>query len=87
MHTPRKHNSSADAAANRALDCGTYEEVYAQEVIRFSEEAVEDPEVGLLFSFDGASRGNPGIAAHGNFVRGGADGKMAASLRKACCLQ
>ena len=68
MHTPRKDNSAADAAANKALDDGDFEQTFEEEVHRFSHALLEDSgyPTGVMFSFDGASRGNPGAAAYGN---------------------
>ena len=68
VHTPRRDNAAADAAANRALDQGTFEEVYASEQAKLVEALATDGErhLGLVFSFDGASRRNPGAAAEGN---------------------
>ena len=67
-HTPRKDNSAADAAANRALDGGSFEDFSSEEVQNFISALVQDGQgrTGLMFSFDGASRGNPGKASHGN---------------------
>ena len=69
IHTPRGDNSAADAAANRALDEGDFWNVYPEEVHSFCQylhQHRQDQNIGLLFSFDGASRGNPGAASPGN---------------------
>ena len=66
IHTPRKDNKAADAAANKALDDGCFEDVFAEGLEGFCNSALRTSEVGLLFSFDGASRSNPGKASHGN---------------------
>lgn len=68
LHTPRKDNGAADAAANHGLDQGNFEEVHRAEVLRFSHSLVasDGEHLGLVFSFDGASRGNPGDASHAN---------------------
>ena len=68
IHTPRKDNAAADAAANKALDEGDFAEIWEAALDSFCEHALQSPdaELGLLFSFDGASRGNPGKASHGN---------------------
>ena len=66
-HVPRSDNSAADAAANWALDVGTFEEVRLDSLLSmlhdFSNAGCN--EVGMLFSFDGAARGNPGPSASG----------------------
>ena len=64
---PRKENGAADAAANRALDSGSFYEVFAPQVSAMVSELSkrEAHTVGLLFSFDGAARGNPGPASSG----------------------
>ena len=68
VHTPRCDNAAADAAANRALDQGSFEEVYATEQAKLLEALANDGgrQLGLVFSWDGASRGNPGAASEGN---------------------
>ena len=68
IHTPRKDNSAADAAANEALDHGDFLEVYTEVIAEFCNRAMDQPlsEIGLVFSFDGASRGNPGKSSQGN---------------------
>ena len=66
---PRSDNSAADAAANKALDVGSFLDVHVEETVRFlcelSEHTCNFNDVGILFSFDGAARGNPGPAASG----------------------
>jgi len=64
---PRKENSAADAAANRALDHGTFTELRLHEAECFLNALAEDDHhnIGLLFSFDGAARGNPGLSSSG----------------------
>ena len=50
------------------LDSGDFHEHYDDETMRFLEAFTRDPATGnfgLLVSFDGASRGNPGAAAIG----------------------
>ena len=65
----RSDNSAADAAANKALDVGTFLDVRVEETVRFLPELCEHigniSDVGILFSFDGVARGNPGPAASG----------------------
>ena len=60
-------NSAADAAANWALDHGSFMNVWATEIQAFIHQLVNSShsEIGLVFSFDGASRGNPGPSASG----------------------
>ena len=67
QQVPRSDNSAADAAANWALDHGTFMQVDVKEVEAFMRELSDCDEitVGLLFSFDGAARGNPGPSASG----------------------
>ena len=64
---PRADNSAADAAANHTLDHGTFMEVMLAETVCFLSALQEaDPQsIGILFSFDGAGRGNPGKASYG----------------------
>ena len=53
--------------ANRALDWGSFHEVNVQEVAAFVS-ALGDAasgSIGISFSFDGASRGNPGRSSSG----------------------
>ena len=63
----RNDNSAADAAANWALDHGSFMDVRVQEVQRLVHHlahcGLHTP--GLMFSFDGASRGNPGPSSSG----------------------
>ena len=68
VHTPRGDNAAADAAANRALDHGNFENTYLPELGRFAEHLLSSShdQVGLVFAFDGASRGNPGDASCGS---------------------
>ena len=56
-----------DTAANYALDHGTFMDVKLDETAAFINElsCSERGNVGLLFSFDGAARGNPGPASSG----------------------
>ena len=67
QQVPRSDNSAADAAANWALDHGSYLQVYVQVVEDFlSKLSLPDVvSIGLLFSFDGAARGNPGVSSSG----------------------
>ena len=67
QQVPRSDNSAADAAANRALDSGTFMELRTQELEAFVYHLGTQPvsHVGFVFSFDGASRGNPGSSASG----------------------
>jgi hypothetical protein len=64
---PRGDNSAADAAANRALDHGTFMEVMLAETVCFlcTLQEADPRSIGILFSFDGAARGNPGKASYG----------------------
>ena len=64
---PRADNSAADAAANRALDHGTFMEFMFAETVCFLTALQESgpQSIGILFSFDGAARGNPGKASYG----------------------
>ena len=66
-HTPRADNSAADAAANRALDNRTFSTWDLQECLNFLDALARRPrtDYALLWSFDGASRGNPGQASFG----------------------
>ena len=68
VHTPRRDNAAADALANRALDHGSFQSCRSSEVEVFCGQLIEDASdtLGVVFSFDGASRGNPGEASHGN---------------------
>jgi hypothetical protein len=61
QHVPRSDNSAADAAANWALDHKTFMDVRVHEVqLFFNHCASQDVQnCGMLFSFDGASRGIP----------------------------
>jgi len=68
QQTRRAENQAADAAANQALDIGSFKEFYRTEVARLAlnlSEAQGNSNVGVLISFDGASRGNPGPASSG----------------------
>lgn len=69
QQVPRKHNSAADAAANFALDNGAFMDVRMNAVTAFVTELGQPQQqqhnVGLLFSFDGAARGNPGPSSSG----------------------
>ena len=64
---PRSDNTAADAAANWALDNKSFVDVRLEEVVKFlqclSQSNAEG--WGMLLSFDGAARGNPGAAAYG----------------------
>jgi len=64
---PRSDNSAADAAANMALDHGSFMEVNLSEAVCFLAElsATSEQNIGMLFSFDGAARGNPGKSSYG----------------------
>ena len=69
IHTPRGDNSAADAAAKRALDEGNFETCCPESIRSFCEYFLQrgaENRAGFVFSFDGASRGNPGDASHGN---------------------
>ena len=59
---PRSDNSAADAAANAALDNSPFMEVMLNETATFITELSRPgrDNIGLLFSFDGAARGNLG---------------------------
>ena len=67
QQVPRSDNAAADAAANYALDHGSFMEVRLPETAAFVHELScnERCNIGLLFSFDGAARGNPGPASYG----------------------
>jgi hypothetical protein len=69
QQVPRADNSAADAAANYALDAGGFRYIDGSEVSAFLSYLARarpfDDEVGLLWSFDGASRGNPGESSFG----------------------
>ena len=67
QHVPRSDNAAADATANWALDNKSFMEVRVPEVLAFLEALAgsDDHSIGLLFSFDGAARGNPGPASSG----------------------
>ena len=68
MQVPRSDNSAADAAANKALDTGSFMEVRLEGVVALVHElgrTQRQNKLGLLFSFDGAARGNPGPSASG----------------------
>ena len=68
QQTPRKDNSAADEAANAALDGGNFVDNHLDEsvaLIRYLNNHGCSEEVGILISFDGASRGNPGSASLG----------------------
>ena len=64
---PRADNSASDAAANLALDSGSFVQVDANEVATWVHALVQDVlhPTCLLVSFDGAARGNPGPGASG----------------------
>jgi len=64
---PRSDNSAADAAANAALDQGPFMEVMLNETATFITELSRPgtDNIGLLFSFDGAARCNPGKSSYG----------------------
>ena len=66
-YTPCGDNSAADAAANAAVDTGSFELTMPMESQRFMECWLRggDDQIGLLFSSDGASRGNPGPSSFG----------------------
>ena len=66
LQLPRKENAAADAAANRALDSGTFSEVRLEAIPALvSELGQQQRDIGLLVSFDGAARGNPGPSSSG----------------------
>ena len=68
QHTPRADNRAADCAANRASDTGDYREQLDDEIRRMAHMCLNlqgASDMGILVSFDGASRGNPGLAAYG----------------------
>ena len=67
QQVPRSDNAAADAAANFALDEGTFMQLRVAETAAFMNElsCSERNNVGLLFSFDGAARGNPRPASSG----------------------
>ena len=69
QHVYRSDNGAADAAANQALDEGNFRQVFGRETFSFLHHLMglesEREKWGLLFAFDGASRGNPGEAALG----------------------
>ena len=67
QQVPRSNNSAADAAANWALDHKSFMDVRVHEVqLFFNHCASQDVKnCGMLFSFDGASRGNPGLSSSG----------------------
>ena len=88
-HVPRSDNSAADAAANHALDNDTrFLDVRVDEATAFALDlsAPHHEGIGLLFSFDGAARGNPGPSASGVCAWWGysQSGKF---LSKGCLLQ
>ena len=66
-HVPRADNSAADAVANWSLDNNSFLDIRIPELQVFLEHlgTGELADVGMLFSFDGASRGNPGPSASG----------------------
>jgi len=66
-HVPRGDNAAADAVANWSLDNDSFMDLRVSELQSFlyllaTEDALG---AGCLFSFDGASRGNPGPSASG----------------------
>ena len=68
MQVPRGDNSVADQCANQALDTGDFRETADDEMLSLLDAMstqISGVEYGLLVSFDGASRGNPGAAAAG----------------------
>ena len=65
-HVPRADNSAADAAANWALDHMSFNDVRVRSLEEFLEVlSTGEQSVGILFSFDGAARGNPGPSSAG----------------------
>ena len=66
-HVPRNDNAAADAVANWSLDSGSFMEVSVSEVYSFLHclSTGQPSCTGFLFSFDGASRGNPGASSSG----------------------
>ena len=67
QQTPRTDNSAVDRAANQALDSGDFHDSHDKESLNFLHycSSYDTSNVGLLVSFDGASRGNPGPASYG----------------------
>eukprot|EP00973_Karenia_brevis_P092810 12414225-Karenia_brevis.AAC.1 len=67
QQVPRGDNSAADRVANRALDRGAFLDVRihaVQDLLKdLSGQSISN--IGILASFDGASRGNPGPSASG----------------------
>ena len=66
IQVPRSDNSAADAAANRALDQGSFTEIRVKQISSFLAQLCSgNGSFGLLFAFDGAARGNPGPSSSG----------------------
>jgi len=93
QQVPRSDNSAADAAANRALDYGTFMELRLEAVVAFLEElATCRSSTGLLVSFEGAARGNPGPSASGvclwwGYYRNGEFLSKGLLIQKGTCLR
>ena len=66
-HVLRADNSAADAAANFALDSGSFIDYRMEASIDLVKELTQNKQaqIGLLFSCDGAARGNPGPSSGG----------------------
>ena len=66
-HVPRGDNAAADAVANWSLDNNSFLDLCILELQSFLYFLATEHtcDVGCLFSFDGASRGNPGPSASG----------------------
>ena len=64
---PRSDNSAADAAANWALDHDSFMDVRLEDLLAFVHALGQSSskQIGVLFSFDGAARGNPGPSSSG----------------------
>ena len=69
QQVPRSDDAAAVQAANRALDRGNFRELCLPSFRSLLDEIVscswQHRDIGLLFAFDGASRGNPGLASLG----------------------
>jgi len=66
-HVPRSDNAAADAVANWSLDNDSFMDLRIaelQSLLQLLADA-DSSNAGCLFSFDGASRGNPGPSASG----------------------
>ena len=67
QQVPRADNSTADRLANRALDTCDFRDLEEEGAGAFLQALMAETqkELGLLVSFDGASRGNPGAVVGG----------------------